>query len=275
MTVTADPTPNSGKESLQQIYETKKTKGDYKMTKATIEHLESKLKLSRTIRGETAKLMRYELDDFRSYKSQINTDRKLSSDGKSEEIQELKKTYEKRVLQLSQELKKQESDALDVAKSGANKILAGELPKVDAQKQAIFNRKADALKARATFATNSGDAIAAIKELSELAADEPSLSAQIQPSVLQLGEKALANTDPSDIVQTKKVLAQIFESTSSSALPSGGKEALDIIGTADAILETPMFIGTVPNALEEITPNTAKHINAPNEYLEQSEGGTQ
>src|SRR5690625_2960164 len=241
-------------------------------TNKTIENLKSKRSLSRTIRHETKGFMREELQNYREHASQINTDRRLSADGKAEKLQQLKRTYENRDLQLSQRLKQEEQNALDVAKAGARKILTNNLPTVDAQKQKLFNQRADALTAKATFATSSGDMIAAIRELSELAADEPKLSANALPNIMRLSEKALANTGPNDIVKNKKVLQQIYETTSDNALPPYGKESCEIIGTAESIEQTPMFIGAVPEAMKEITLNTSKYINTPEMYLEQQDG---
>src|SRR5699024_1218308 len=131
-------------------------KGDFTMTKNTIESLQGKIGKSRTIRGEITRFSRLELENYRAEVSKINTDRTLSDAGKAIQIGYLKEDTEEKVLKMAQTFRKMENDALNAAREGANKILVGSLPKVDAQKQKLFQQKADQLEARAIFATSSG-----------------------------------------------------------------------------------------------------------------------
>lgn len=235
-----------------------------------IEDLQKHISKSRTIRQEITGFMREALQEYRGHASQINTDPRLSAQGRADETGRLREHHERKVLELAKGFQDEESKALDAAKSGARKILAGDLPKVAAQKRRLFEREAEQLKAQVMFATSTNDMMTAIKDLAN-AADEPGLAAEVKPEIMRLSEKVLNQADPGETVQLKKTLSQVYEDISDAALPEGGREARDILGTAEAIENTPMLDGIVPEAMQEITQNTSRYINEPEKYLNAQE----
>ncbi|MGC4376204.1 hypothetical protein WD019_04585 [Fictibacillus sp. Mic-4] len=239
----------------------------------TLKDAQNKIHFAQTLRGEYTKFFREVLDEYRSKKGLISSNRELSDEGKRKQIEKLNAVYERKFLELSRDLQREAKKAAKEAKQTAEVLLVSELPKVDAHKRSLFDRKVEEIEAKVKFALTPARAKEALSELLALA-DEPALAHEIKGKILALSEHVISLAPPADQLNLRKEIGDLYDTAARNALPDGAEDAKKVIETADGILNTSGISSAVEIALREVSVWTSTYIHNPDEYLNQVAGST-
>lgn len=232
-----------------------------------------KLAYIQTLRGNAGLGFLNELIlEHREKKSAIRMNRELSHEGKEKQYKNLAAVYDRKILELANEMQTSGHAAAREAKQIAEETLLAQLPKVDEHKRSLFARKVEELEAAIKFAVTPKRAKEALDELVRVA-DEPALANDIKGKILSLSDHVINLAPPVDRPAMRQEIGQLYDAASRQAMPEGAHEAKEIIEVADRMLATSNIPNVIEVPLREISVWTSSYIHNAGERLKKLDGG--
>jgi|GEM_PF-3654423 len=233
----------------------------------SINNIHENIKKAHDIRSNVVSIMReFVLDPFREEKSKVYHNRHLSEEGKQVEMSRVRDYFEVEAMRNFRDMKKAFHEALNTARSEAEKILTQPLPKVDERKQELFNQKISQVRAAVMFSAGASTALEALEGL--LHFEEPALAKQAADITLELSKGILSELNGEERLKVKKQLGAIHAELAKRGQPKDAQEARQALDTVNDLSGSRLAKDLIINALREISPNISKYANDPDKYFE-------